>query len=152
MSPTLRVAVTQAEPAWFDLQASVTKTIRLIEEAAKGGAHLVSFPELWITGYPCWIWARPVDPVLTTRYIQNSLAVDSEEMRLIQDAAKEHGICVALGFSERAPSNSLYISQAIISPQGDLVMKRRKVKPTHMVPSTLPTSLPPLSISQDGRS
>ena len=145
---TLRVAVTQAEPEWFDLQASVTKTIRLIKEAAQGGARLVSFPELWIAGYPCWIWARPVDPALTTRYIQNSLAVDSAEMRSIQDAAKEHSICVVLGFSERAPTNSLYISQAIISPAGAIALKRRKIKPTHMVRPYVRTSFvsPPASL------
>jgi hypothetical protein len=54
-------------------------------------------------------------------------------MEKIKIAAKQHSICVALGFSERTESNSLYIAQAIISPQGELVMKRRKLKPTHMV-------------------
>jgi nitrilase len=54
--PTLRVAVTQAEPAWLDLQGSVQKTIDLISEAAQGGAKIVAFPECWMTGYPGWIW------------------------------------------------------------------------------------------------
>jgi nitrilase len=76
---------------------------------------------------------RPVDPALNTRYILNSLMVASPEMEQIKNAAKEHSVCVALGFSERTETNSLYISQAIISPQGELVMKRRKLKPTHMV-------------------
>lgn len=53
---TVRVAVTQAEPEWLDLQASVKKTCNLIEEAASNGAQLVSFPECWIPGYPAWIW------------------------------------------------------------------------------------------------
>src|SRR5689334_12895436 len=53
---TLRVAVTQAEPVWLDLAATVDKTVKLIEEAAKGGAKLVAFPETWIPGYPTWIW------------------------------------------------------------------------------------------------
>ena len=53
---TIRVAVTQAEPEWLDLQASVKKTCRLIEEAAENGAKLVSFPECWIPGYPAWVW------------------------------------------------------------------------------------------------
>lgn len=54
---TVRVAVTQAEPEWLDLDASVTKTCSLIEEAAGHGAKLVSFPECWIPGYPAWIWS-----------------------------------------------------------------------------------------------
>lgn len=52
----LKVAITQAEPEWLDLARSVEKTIDLIAEAAKGGAHLVAFPECWIAGYPGWIW------------------------------------------------------------------------------------------------
>lgn len=52
----VRVAVTQAEPAWADLPAAVTKTCKLIEEAASNGAQLIAFPEVWIPGYPCWIW------------------------------------------------------------------------------------------------
>jgi nitrilase len=52
----LRVAVTQAESEWLDLQKSVQKTVALISEAAQGGAKLVAFPECWVTGYPGWIW------------------------------------------------------------------------------------------------
>lgn len=69
---------------------------------------------------------------MTTRYIQNSLSVKSPEMASIQAAAKANSIAVALGFSERSDTHSLYISQALISPDGKLAMHRRKVKPTHM--------------------
>lgn len=54
-------------------------------------------------------------------------------MQRIRDAAREHAICVVLGFSERSASDSLYIAQGIIAPSGELVVKRRKIKPTHMV-------------------
>ena len=74
---------------------------------------------------------RPVDPVLSTKYIQNSLAVDSPEMRTIQSCAKQNNIVVALGFSEN-DNNSVYIAQAIIDSDGKLLMHRRKLKPTHM--------------------
>lgn len=56
MAPTVRVAVTQHEPVWLDLQATVAKTIAIIKQAAAEGAKLVSFPECWIPGYPAWIW------------------------------------------------------------------------------------------------
>ena len=74
---------------------------------------------------------RPLDPALSTRYIQNSLAVDSSEMRTIQSCAKENNIVVALGFSEN-DNNSVYIAQAIVDSDGKLLMHRRKLKPTHM--------------------
>lgn len=75
---------------------------------------------------------RPVDPITNTRYIQNSLSIKSPEMDAIKSAAKSNSIAVALGFSEVTETHTVYIAQALISPQGDLVMHRRKVKPTHM--------------------
>ncbi|KAI1503703.1 carbon-nitrogen hydrolase [Biscogniauxia marginata] len=132
MATALRVAVTQAEPEWFDLPGSVLKACNLIAEAAEGGAKLVAFPEVWIPGYPAWIWDRPVDMELQTKYTYNSLSLDSEEIEQIKATAKRHSIAVAIGFSERVPSNSIYISQVIISPQGEVLLHRRKIKPTHM--------------------
>ncbi|KAJ8071095.1 hypothetical protein OCU04_001438 [Sclerotinia nivalis] len=126
-----RVAVSQHEPEWFDLQKSVEKTCRIITEAAENGAQLVTFAEAFIPGYPTWIWTRPVDPLLSTTYIKNSLVVDSDEMRTIQNCAAKNGIVVSLGFSEN-DNNSLYIAQAIIDGDGSIVMKRRKLKATHM--------------------
>ncbi|OBS26092.1 hypothetical protein FPOA_00036 [Fusarium poae] len=127
----VRVAVTQAEPKWLDLQGSVEKTCAFITDAAKNGAELVAFPECWITGYPAWIWSRPVDPDLTCRYIKNSLRTDGPEMAKIQQCAADNNIVVVLGFSENS-HNTLYISQAIIDSNGQILTLRRKIKATHM--------------------
>ena len=69
---------------------------------------------------------------MNTRYVQNSLRLQSPEMNSIMAAARAHSIAVALGFSERGETDSVYIAQAIISPEGKLLMHRRKLKPTHM--------------------
>ena len=42
--PKYKVAVVQAAPAWLDLDASIAKTIALIEEAAAKGAKLIRIP------------------------------------------------------------------------------------------------------------
>lgn len=47
--------VTQHEPVWLDLQATVDKTVEIIKEAAAEGAKLVTFPECWVPGYPAWV-------------------------------------------------------------------------------------------------
>ncbi|KAL3481071.1 carbon-nitrogen hydrolase [Aspergillus californicus] len=128
---TVRVAVTQAEPVWLDLDATVEKTCTLIAEAAANDAKLVSFPECWIPGYPAWIWSRPVDMALITEYMANSLKIDSPQMKKIQTCAATNKIVVVLGFSENI-HNSLYISQVIIGSDGEILTARKKIKATHM--------------------
>ncbi|PWY86639.1 carbon-nitrogen hydrolase [Aspergillus heteromorphus CBS 117.55] len=130
-SKTVRVAVTQAEPAWLDLEEGVSKTCELIAEAARNKAVLIAFPECWIPGYPCWIWSRLMDVEMNVRYIKNSLRLDSPEMSRIQQCARTHSIAVSLGFSENA-DNSVYIAQVLIGPDGEIRSHRRKMKPTHM--------------------
>ena len=72
-----------------------------------------------------------LDPALSTRYIENSLSIDSAQMKLMQGSARKHNITVALGLSENN-HNSLYISQCIIGDGGHIAMRRRKLMPTHM--------------------
>ena len=64
-------------------------------------------------------------------YRENSLASDSDEMRRIREAARENAIYVSLGYSE-IDFATLYISQVLISPTGEVLNHRRKIKPTHV--------------------
>lgn len=43
-----KAAAVTAEPGWFDLEASVQKTIHWINEAGKAGCKLVAFREVCI--------------------------------------------------------------------------------------------------------
>jgi predicted amidohydrolase len=52
-------------------------------------------------------------------------------MSQICASARKANITVVLGFSEN-DHNSLYIAQCTINSSGEVIMKRRKVKPTHM--------------------
>lgn len=74
---------------------------------------------------------RSVDFNTMTKYLKNSLKVDSAEMRKICSCAEDNNIAVVLGFSENL-NNSLYIAQATISNKGELTMDRRKLKATHL--------------------
>lgn len=130
-SSTVRVAVTQAEPVWFDLAGAVAKTCDLIREAAANKAQLVAFPEVWIPGYPCWIWSRPLDFEMNVCYMQNALRLHSPEMDTLRACARQNGIAVSLGFAEN-DDDSLYIAQALVGADGELKVHRRKMKPTHM--------------------
>lgn len=130
-SSSVRVAVTQAEPVWLDLAGAVAKTCTLIKEAADNKAQLIAFPEVWIPGYPLWIWSRPLDFDINVQYIKNSLRLTSPEMDTIRACARQHGIAVSLGFSEN-DDDSVYIAQALIGADGEIKVHRRKMKPTHM--------------------
>ncbi|KAF4443209.1 hypothetical protein F53441_11518 [Fusarium austroafricanum] len=128
---SIKAAAIQAEPVWFDLAATVAKTCELINQAASKGAHIVAFPELWLPGYPTWIWARPMDLEMVVKYTKNSLEIDSNEMQEIRSCATENNIVVCLGFSERS-GNSIYIAQCTIDSDGEIIMTRRKLKPFHI--------------------
>ena len=132
--PKYKVAAVQAAPAFLDLEGSVEKAIRFIDEAGAAGARLIAFPETWIPGYPWWIWlGAPAWAIMrgfVSRYFDNSLSYDSPEAERLRSAAKRNKMFVALGLSER-DGGSLYIAQWIIGPDGETVAKRRKLKPTH---------------------
>jgi len=60
MSQPFKVAAVQAAPSFLDVETGVQRAVGYIEEAAKGGAKLVVFPETWLPGYPNHIWLGPV--------------------------------------------------------------------------------------------
>ncbi|KAF3808069.1 Cyanide hydratase [Colletotrichum gloeosporioides] len=128
-----KAAAVTSEPGWFDLEGGVQKTINFINEAGQAGCKLVAFPEVWIPGYPYWMWKVTYMQSLPMlkKYRENSLRVDSEEMRRIRRAARDNQIYVSMGFSELDHA-TLYLSQVLISPDGTVINHRRKIKPTHV--------------------
>lgn len=131
--PKYKAAAVQAAPVFFNLEASVEKTITLIAEAARGGARLVAFPECWIPGYPFWTLLDSVPWTLqfVQRFFDNAMSANGPEMKAIQSAAREHSIHVVFGYVERA-GGSLYIGQAIIDETGHRIATRRKLRTTHV--------------------
>ena len=128
-----KVAVVQAAPVFMNARASVDKAVGFIQEAAAKGAKLLAFPEVWIPGYPWWLWlGTPAWGMqFVPRYHANSLRADGPELATLCAAAKRAKINVVMGFSE-IDGGSLYLSQALISDEGEIVFKRRKLKPTHV--------------------
>ena len=131
--PSFRAAVVQAAPAFLDLDAGIDKATHLIAEAAAHGAKLVAFPETWFPGYPFFLWLD--SPAWTMQFIQryhdNSLVIDSPEYERLAKAARDNGISIFIGFSEKH-GGSLYLAQALIDETGSTVYTRRKLKPTHV--------------------
>ncbi|EXJ90829.1 hypothetical protein A1O1_03934 [Capronia coronata CBS 617.96] len=128
-----KAAVCQTEPCWLDKTAGVAKTIQLIREAKENCAALIAFSETWLPGYPLFLWSNAyMDNLsLVQRYIQNSITAQGPEMLAIRRTAAECQMYVSLGFSERDGA-SLYIAQVLIGPDGNVLLHRRKLKPTHV--------------------
>lgn len=124
-------ATVQAEPVWLDADATIDKSIGIIEEAAQKGASLIAFPEVFIPGYPHWAFLGDVKYSLsfTSRYHENSLELGDDRMRRLQLAARRNKIALVMGYSERE-AGSRYMSQVFIDERGEIVANRRKLKPT----------------------
>ncbi len=127
-----KVAAVQAAPEFLDLGKGVDKAISLIEQAASEGASLVAFPEVWLPGYPWWIWldSPAWGMQFVERYFANAMEVGDANYEKLQKAAADNGIHLVMGYVERFGS-TLYISQAIIDDKGATIANRRKLKPTH---------------------
>lgn len=132
-SRRFKVAAVQAAPAFLDLQAGLEKAIKLIEQAARQECKLVVFSETWLPGYPNHIWLGPPawSMQFVGRYFENSVQAGSDEDRAIADAARRNGIQVSMGLSER-DGGSLYIAQCHYAENGEIIKRRRKLKPTHV--------------------
>jgi aliphatic nitrilase len=131
--PAYKVAAVQAAPVFLDLDATIDKSIALIEGAARAGASLIGFPETFLPGYPWQIWldAPAWSLQFTQRYFDNSLQYGTPEADRIATAARDNNITVMMGLSER-DGGSLYIAQWLIDNAGQTVATRRKLKPTHV--------------------
>jgi nitrilase len=129
----IKAAAVQAAPVFMNLDASIDKAAQWIDEAADNGAELVAFPETWLPGFPWFIYlGNPAESLaFFPRYHDNSMAVDSPQMRRLQGIVKRAGVTVVMGFSER-DRGSRYMGQAILGPDGELLLTRRKLKPTHI--------------------
>ncbi len=139
---TIRVALIQARPAYYDLDKCVAKALSLIAEAARQGAQLAAFPETFFPGYPAWLdyavdyarWDHAPTKAVYARLAANSIAIDSPQMRQLQDAAIEGSIVLVLGINEKVTrgrgNRSLYNSIVTIDADGDIVNHHRKLRPT----------------------
>ncbi|WP_186079871.1 carbon-nitrogen hydrolase family protein [Burkholderia gladioli] len=134
MYQIVKVAAAHAASVYMNAWASTQKAISIIEEAARHGAELVSFPESFIPGFPVWsaLWAPIHNHEWFGRLAHNSIRVDGPEMALIQAAAKRCEIFVSIGFSEStvASVGCMWNSIVLIASDGTVLNHHRKLVPT----------------------
>lgn len=134
------VAVVQSSPVLFDHEATVEKACRIIGEVGGQGADLVLFPEAFIPAYPRGLGFGAVVGSRTPegrrtfeRYWANAVQVPGPAIEALGKAAREAGIYLSIGVIERDSTFSrgtLYCTLLYFDPQGILMGKHRKLKPT----------------------
>ncbi len=136
----VEVAVVQAAPVIMDRQATVDKARRLTQEAAAQGAHVILFPEAFIPAYPRGLSFGTVvgnrtaaGRRLWARYWANSVDVPGPTTEALADAACQANAYLTIGVIEREGKpgrGTLYCTLLYFGPDGRLLGKHRKLKPT----------------------
>lgn len=128
-----KAAAVQSSPVFLNVEKTVDKVISLCQEAANNGASLIAFPEVFVAGYPYWNWVlNPIDgSKWYEKLYRNSIEVDSPEINRVLKCAKELQLNIVLGINERGSSyGEIYNTNLIISDEGELLGRHRKLVPT----------------------
>lgn len=132
--PKFKAAAVQAAPIFFDTDATVDKACALMAEAARNGATLVAFPEVFISAYPYWNWVmNPVDgSPWFERLVRSAIEVPGPEVQRLQQCARAHGVNVVIGVNERSATGigTIYNTLLTIGADGKLLGRHRKLVPT----------------------
>lgn len=132
--PKVKVCAAHVAPVFLDAAATVNKAVSLIAEAAKAGAQLIAFPESFVPAFPAWaaVQAPIKNHEFFKRLAANSIAVPGPEVTLLCDAAREHGIHVSIGISERSDASVglIWNSNLLIGADGAILNHHRKLVPT----------------------
>ena len=136
---TARVAAVQAESVVLDRESTVEKASGLIAEAAKKGAKLIVFPELFIPNYVnASVWGgglaqwSPDAKKAWLRLWHNAVEIPSPATEVLSGAARDAQATIVMGLNEREPdSRTLYNTLLFIGPNGSLLGKHRKLMPTN---------------------
>jgi len=115
---TFKTAIVQGSPALGDMERNIAAYAKTVDEARQGGARLVVFPELSLTGY----LLRDVVPDVAIR-------LDGETAERICDAAR--GIDVVVGCVEESRDHRFYNSALYISDGQILHIHRKVYLPTY---------------------
>jgi nitrilase len=132
----VKVAVAQVGSVLFDTASTLQRVERLCEEAAGGGVRLVVFPEALLGGYPKGLDFGAVvgsrsdaGKDMFARYFKVAVACPGAETEMLAEWARRWALHIVIGVVER-DGGTLYCSSLLISPEGGLIARHRKLMPT----------------------
>jgi N-carbamoyl-D-amino-acid hydrolase len=125
MSRILTVAAAQLGPIARDepRESAVVRLCGLLREAKAQGAGLVVFPELALTTFfPRWYFA---DQAEVDRFFERTMP--NLTVQPLFDLARTLGVGFNLGYAELTPEGRHFNTSILVSPEGEIVGKYRKV-------------------------
>jgi len=130
----LRVAAVQASYVLMDRDATIDRVAALTASAAREGAQLVVFPEVFVPGTPLWIDTQPIwdgDEEWFGLLARNAVVIGGPDCDRLAAIAAEHGVWLVVGVDEReAHGATIYNTVLYFAPDGELAGRHRKLMPT----------------------
>jgi len=117
---TIRIAQAQLNPTVGDLSGNLGLITEAMDQAARAGAHLVTFPELVISGYP------PEDLLLKPRFLTDCART------LERAAAAAREITAVVGYPE-VQGGRVYNAAALLHQGRVLASYRKRELPNYSV-------------------
>ena len=128
----VRAAAVQISPDFVNHDGTINKVLDAIDGAAGQGAELIVFPETLVPYYPYFAHLQP--PALQRadhlRFMERALVVPGPETEAVAARALARGAVIVLGVNERE-HGSVYNTQLVFDADGSLILRRRKLTPTH---------------------
>ncbi len=125
MGRTLTVAAGQLGPIQMvePRESAVGRMVRLLERAHGRGVQLVVFPELALTTFFPRHYREDIRE--TDHWFE--AAMPSAETAPLFEMARRRGIGFHLGYAERTPEGWRFNTAILVGPEGDILLKYRKV-------------------------
>jgi len=133
----MKVALIQDSPVLFDLNKSLDKVERLMNEVSKENTDLALFPEAFLPAYPRGLSFGTVVGSRSSEgrdlwqlYLENSVSMGGKEVERLGRIAQEANCFLSIGVIERGSTDTLYCTLLYFDNKGQLLGKHRKLKPT----------------------
>jgi len=134
----IRVGAIQIAPVFLNKEETWKKLESYIREAQGEGAELITWGETLIPGYPFWLspsggahFNDSDQKTAYSTYWREALQLDSSPiLEKMKSLASELDVMLVGGIAEKEGA-SLYCTLVTISPNGELIGRYRKIKPTY---------------------
>lgn len=122
----INLAIVNFKAVPGDKEANLNRMIGFSKAAAKRGADMIIFPEMALMGYGMFV----DEEVPQEEKIRVTETVDGPSTKALEKVAKEKGIYIIFGMSEKLNENDtdIYNSAVVLGPEG-LIGSYQKIHP-----------------------